>query len=59
MEETYEMEILVDWVTRVLIIFIVICACAVDLIHNRKAPNKYPFKFIFFRFFFFVINMMI
>lgn len=37
-------------VTYVLIFGIVILACAIDLLHNRKPPNKYPFKFIFRRF---------
>jgi hypothetical protein len=53
MQETSDMRILMDWITRGIIMAIVACVCIVDLLHNRKPPDKYPFKFVFFRLLFF------
>ncbi|KAK2952271.1 putative MFS transporter [Blattamonas nauphoetae] len=49
------------WVTILTWCFVcglVVFACVMDLIHNRKPPNKYPFKFKFTRFInWFIIGM--
>jgi hypothetical protein len=41
---------IVSWISKSVIIGIVIIACILDLLHNRKPPNKYQFKFIVKRF---------
>jgi sugar phosphate permease len=37
-------------VVTVVIVVIVCAACLLDLLHNRKPPHKYPFRFILIRF---------